>query len=252
MLRFASSPTADMHIGDLRVAIINYMVSKQKDEGFIVRIEDTDKERNITGKDTEIMEILEKFALPHDSVSHQSENLHLHQTLAIRLLEEKKAFVCTCQETSECYSGHCLENETLDINKLKKEKTPFIVRIKKPKDAIITHDIIQGDVTASPEEVDDFVILHENGTPSHTFASACDDMLSGVTLIIRNQKQLLNTPKQEHIKSLLGYEHQTEYAHLPTILNANDTRDDTTTVQWLFEQGFIPNAIINYLIYSWK
>ena len=96
MLRFAPSPTGDMHIGNLRVAILNFLVAKQRGESFLVRIEDTDKARNIEGKDTEIMQILEKFALVHDSVFHQSEHLHMHQTLAIRLLQENKAFVCVC------------------------------------------------------------------------------------------------------------------------------------------------------------
>ena len=161
MLRFAPSPVADMDIGDLRVAIVNYIVAKQRNESFIVRIEDMDKERNITGKDTEFMEILEKFALTHDRVSHQSEHLHMHQTLAIRLLEEKKAFVCTCQESTKPYSGHCRNLETLEIKKLKEEKIPFVIRIKKPEHDIITPDLIQGDITATPEEVDDFVILRK-------------------------------------------------------------------------------------------
>jgi len=248
MLRFALSPIADMHIGDLRVAIINYIVAKQRGDTFIVRIEDTDKEHNITGKDTEFMEILEKFALPHDSVSHQSEHLHMHQTLAIRLLEEKKAFICTCQDAAEPYSGHCRNLETFDIKTLKEEKTPFALRIKRPEQDIITRDLIQGEITATPENVDDFIILREDGTPSTAFASACDDMISGVTFIIRDERNLSSTPRQEYVKTLLGFDQQTQYAHLPAILNAEGKADDTITVKWLFEQGFIPNAIINYLI----
>lgn len=248
MLRFAPSPNADMHIGDLRVAIVNYIIAKQNNDGYIVRIEDTDKERNITGKDTEFMEILEKFALPHDSVSHQSEHLHMHQTLAIRLLEEKKAFICTCSEDPELYSGHCRNLETHDIKKLKEEKTPFVLRIKKPEQDMNIHDHIQDDFTATPEEVDDFIILREDGTPSEIFATACDDMISGITIIIRDERHLSNTARQEYIKTLLGYDQKTKYAHLAAILDDEGKIDDTITVKWLFEQGFIPNAIINYLI----
>jgi len=83
MLRFASSPTGDMDIDTLRVAILNYLVAQQRHENFTIRIDDTDKENNIEGKDTEIMQILEKFALKHGSVFHQSEHLHIHQTFAI-------------------------------------------------------------------------------------------------------------------------------------------------------------------------
>jgi len=266
MLRFAPSPTGDMHIENLRVAIFNYIVAKQKNVNFIVRIEDTDKERNIIGKDTEIMDILEKFALPHDSVSHQSENLHIHQTLAIRLLEEKKAFVCTCtpeqldadiEEAKQNkmpyrYSGRCAYVGAQELHKIKEEKTPFVIRIKTPDAPIINHDLIKGDIKTAPDEVDSFVILKADGTPTYNFACACDDMISGITLIIRSEEHLSNTPKQEHIKTLLGYEQKTEYAHLPIILNSEgnkmDMHDNTSSVKWLFEQGFIPDAIENYLI----
>ena len=266
MLRFAPSPTGDMHIENLRIAIFNYMIAKQKDVNFIVRIEDTDKERNIIGKDTEIMDILEKFALPHYSVSHQSENLHIHQTLAIRLLEEKKAFICTCTpedidtEKEEAkqnnvdysYSGRCTLVGAEELQKLKDEKTPFVVRAKLPHVSIINHDLIKGDIQTSPAEVDSFVILKADGTPTYNFACACDDMISGITLIIRSEEHLSNTPKQEYIKTLLGYEQKTDYAHLPVLLNTEgdkmDMHDETSSVRWLFEQGFIPDAIVNYLI----
>jgi len=266
MLRFAPSPTGDMHIENLRVALFNYMTARQKDVNFIVRIEDTDKERNITGKDTEIMDILEKFALPHDSVSHQSENLHIHQTLAIRLLEEKKAFVCTCtpeqidadkekakqNHVAYNYSGRCSTVGAEELKKLKENKTPFVVRIKKPDAPIITHDLIQGDIETAPNEVDSFVILKSDGTPTYNFACACDDMISGISLIIRSEDHLSNTPKQTHIKTLLGYEQETDYAHLPTLLNSEgekmDMQNDASSIRWLFEQGFVPDAIVNYLI----
>jgi glutamyl-tRNA synthetase len=231
-----------MHIGNLRVAIFNYLVAKQRNVNFIVRIDDTDKEHNITGKDTEIMEILEKFALSHDSVSHQSENLHMHQTLAIRLLEEKKAFVCTCK-SPDC-SGQCIDMETNNLTKLKEDKRAFVIRIKKPESNIIYQDLFQGEMSATPDEVDSFVILREDSTPSYNFACACDDMITGVTCIIRENKYLPDTPKQKYIQTLLGFEQTTEYIHLLELLNT----DDTSTVKWLFEEGFIPDAIANYLI----
>ncbi|KYJ87013.1 glutamate--tRNA ligase [Sulfurovum riftiae] len=262
MLRFAPSPTGDMHIEDLRVAIFNYLVAKQRDEKFIIRIEDGDKERNIEGKDTEILQILEKFALKHDSVFHQSEHLNIHQTLAVRLLEEGKAFVCTCipeelevdkeelkaSKTTYSYSGRCFEADKEELKKLKEDKTPFVIRIKKPDHNIIYHDVIQGEIVTTPNEVDSFVILHADGTPTYNFACACDDMLSGVDFIIRGEEHLSHTPKQKHIKEELGYEEETTYAHLPFILSKEGKRDDTLSVRWLFEQGFIPDAIANYLI----
>ncbi len=266
MLRFAPSPTGDMHIGDLRVAIFNYIVAKQKNEQFIVRIEDIDKKRNIEGKDTEILQILEKFALPHSRVFHQSENLHIHQTLAIRLLEEGQAFVCTCtpeeieadQEIAKQnkidyhYSGRCEMMKSADLIKLKEEKTPFVIRLKKPDAPITSHDIIKGEIRTNPTEVDSFIILSAESTPTSDFACACDDMLTGIDLIIRGEDHISNTPKQIHIKELLRYESKTTYAHLPIILNTKGKKmsklDDAGSVKWLFSKGFTPDAIINYLI----
>ena len=266
MLRFAPSPTGDMHIGNLRVAILNYLVSQQRNEPFIIRIEDTDKAENIEGKDTEIMQIMEKFALKHESVFHQSEHLHMHQTLAIRLLEEGKAFVCTCtdeeieaeRETAKIdkstyhYSGKCFEVDKVAYSKLKESATPFVIRLKKPEHEMITHDLIKGDIHTSANEVDSFIILNADNTPTHNFACACDDMISGVNFIIREEKYLYDTPKQKHIKTQLGYEENTSYAHLPSILNHEgntiNKEDDAFYVKWMFAEGFIPDAIINYLL----
>jgi glutamyl-tRNA synthetase len=246
MLRFAPSPTGDMHIGDLRVAIINYLVSQQKSEQFIIRIEDRNKEQNIEGKDTEIMQILEKFALKHESVFHQSEHLHMHQTLAIKLLEEKKAFICTCpSKNTEC-KDDCSNKNIEKLSKLKESNTPFVIRIKQPLSNIIYRDAIQGELITHPNEIGSFIILNENSVPTYNFACACDDMLSGVNLIIREEKYLLDTPKQIYIKKQLGYEEETSYAHLASILNAND--DDTFLVKWFFKEGYTPDAIINYLL----
>ncbi|MEA1879447.1 MAG: glutamate--tRNA ligase family protein [Campylobacterota bacterium] len=259
MLRFASSPTDDMHINSLRVAIINYLISQQKQESFIVRIEDNDKEQNIEGKDTEIMQILEKFALTHDSVFHQSEHLHMHQTLAIKLLEENKAFVCTCttqnNDSAQSCTKHCYSSTTEQKNlskSLKESGKPFVIRIKNPMHDIVYHDIIQGDVTVHVDEIDSFVILDANSTPTHAFSSACDDILSGVTTIIDSTEHLTNTAQQMHIKLQLGYDQETNYAHLPFLLNDEGKKlskdDDIFYVKSLLQEGFIPDAIINYLL----
>ena len=264
MLRFATSPTGDMHIGTLRVAILNYLLAQQRHESFIVRIDDTDKERNIEGKDTEIMQILEKFALNHESVFHQSEHLHMHQTLAIRLLEEGKAFVCTCtaeQLEKDRYSGKCFDVDKTEHAKLKESAVPFVIRIKKPTEAIVSHDLIKGELTTATNDVDSFIILHTDGTPTYNFASACDDMISGVDFILQADDHLSNTAKQIHIKKQLGFDQETInktiYAHLPILLNTSGKnmlnkkmlkQDDTSLVKWLFGEGFIPDAIINYLL----
>jgi len=255
MLRFAPSPTGDMHIDTLRVAIVNYLVARQRNEPFLVRIADSDKRRNIEGKDTEIMQILEKFAIMHDQVYHESEHLHMHQTLAIRLLEEGKAFVCTCngeeRESKPC-SGHCMSFDSTEYRRLKESGEPFVIRIQKPGEKIIYQDILRGEMTVSPDEVESFVILGPDSNPSPLFASACDDMLSGVNFIIETDTHFADTAKQIHIKQMLGYAEETQYAHLPAILNKNGKKiteeDETASLTWLFKEGYIPDAIINYLL----
>ena len=244
MLRFAPSPTGDMNIGDLRVAIFNYLVAQQKGEPFSIRIEDGDKEKNITGKDTEIMMILEKFALKHDAVFHQSEHLNLHQTLALRLLKEEKAFICKCKsdlsEDSSCTSN-CENLKAEEYVALKKSEEKFVIRLKAPASDICFSDLVKGDITATPEKIGSFVILKTDTTPSKNFAIAAADMMSNISLIMREEEHLLETPKQIHIKNLLGYENTTEYAHIPSLIN-------NLSVKELFEEGFIPDAILNYLL----
>lgn len=255
MLRVALSPTGDMQIESLRVAIVNYLVAKQRNEGFLIRIEDIDQASNIEGKDTEFMQILEKFALKHDRAIHQSENVHIHQTLAIRLLEEGKAFVCTCnleELEGERYSGKCFNRSKEKLAHIKESAIPFVLRMKKPEANITYHDLIQGDMVATPHEVDSFVILDLGGIPTYNFSCACDDMLSGVTTIIDEETYLPDTPRQMHIKTQLGYETDTSYAHLPSMLNKQGQKisnsDKESSIQFLFEEGFVPDAIINYLL----
>lgn len=243
MLRFAPSPTGDMDIDTLRVAIVNYLVAQQQNRPFTIRIEDANKARNIEGKDTEIMQILEKFALKHESVFHQSEHLHMYQTLAIGLLEKGKAFVCTCEQKTDTYDGTCFDMNNQRLNALKESKTPFVLRIKKPQSAISYDDLVYGTILTKPDEIDSFIILHSDGTPTYNFACACDDMIGNVTTIIRSQKHITNTARQKHIKNALGYEDNTTYAHLPTLLDK-----EAHSIASLFEEGFIPDAIINTLL----
>lgn len=181
MYRFAPSPTGDMHIGNLRAAIFNYIVSKQKNEGYILRIEDTDKERNIDGKDEDIKEILTKFGIKWDKLYYQSKNLKFHREFANKLLIDKKAFCCFCSEEELAakkqkakdkgvayrYDGTCeklSDMEVLDITK------PFVIRMKKPSHAMKFTDDIKGELSFEPENIDNFVIMRRDKTPTYNFA----------------------------------------------------------------------------------
>lgn len=263
MLRFAPSPTGDMHIGNLRVAIFNYIVSKQKNENLIVRIEDTDKERNIEGKDQEILQILGLFGIEYSQVIYQSQNLRFHSAMALQLLHDKKAFSCFCSpewldkkreeaktdKKAYRYDGAC---ENLPDELVIDNMNPFTIRIKQPSEAITVKDHIKGEVAFNPAEVDSFIIMRQDKTPTYNFACAVDDMLSDISLVIRGEDHMSNTPKQDHIRSSLRYDKKIEYAHLPIILNDDgkkmSKRDDASSVKWLLEEGFLPSAITNYLI----
>jgi glutamyl-tRNA synthetase len=263
MLRFAPSPTGDMHIGNLRVALFNYIVSKQRNEDLIVRIEDTDKERNIEGKDKEILDILDLFGITYSQLIYQSGNLRFHSAMALQLLHDKKAFSCFCSpewlekkrdEAKEAkkayrYDDACAE---LPAELVIDNMNPFTIRIKKPQSTITIHDHIKGDVSFEPADVDSFIIMRQDKTPTYNFACAVDDMLGDISLIIRGEDHMSNTPKQDHIRASLNYDKKIEYAHLPIILNDSgkkmSKRDDASSVKWLLEQGFLPAAISNYLI----
>jgi len=241
MLRFAPSPTADMHLSGLRVAIFNYIVSQQKNEDFIVRIEDTDKENNIEDKDKEILDLLTLFNIKYSQVIYQSENVRFHTAMALQLMHENKAFSCFC-------SPNWLENKREEAKVNKKpyryddacrnlpdelvldNTNPFTIRIKKP------------DKTSSDDKnIDSFIIMDQNKIPTYNFACAVDDMLSDISVVIRSEEQKSNTAKQNYIRESLGYEKQVQYIHLPIISN-------DPSVKWLLEEGFLPEAILNYLV----
>ncbi|MCG3693281.1 glutamate--tRNA ligase [Aliarcobacter butzleri] len=264
MLRFAPSPTGDMHIGNLRVAIFNYIVSKQLKEDLIIRIEDTDKERNIEGKDKEILEILNLFSIEYKTVFYQSDNLKYHQKMALQLMTQKKAFACFCsdeklEELREKsikkgipfrYDGFC---ENLSDEAVLNVNAPFTVRLKKPDHNIKFTDLLKGDFDYAPFDIDSFIILRQDKTPTYNYACSVDDMLMDISIVIRGEDHVSNTPKQIHIRDSLGYTKEIKYVHLPIILNAQtgkkmSKRDDASSVKWLIEQGFLPSAIANYLV----
>jgi len=259
MLRFAPSPTGDMHIGNLRAAVMNALISKQSAKEILIRIEDTDKERNIPGKDKEILEILNLFKIEYKEVVYQSENLPLHREKASELLEKGIAFKCYCtKEFLDEKREESIKNRTAfryDPSWAECEKgknSDYVIRIHSPKEAISFTDEIRGEFCIDKDEVDPFVILRADGTPTYNMACAVDDMLYNITYIIRGEDHLSNTPKQIHIQHSLGYTTQMRYAHLPIILNDEgkkmSKRDNASSVKWLLEEGFLPEAIANYLL----
>lgn len=259
MLRFAPSPTGDMHIGNLRAAIFNYILAKQRGERFLIRIEDTDGARNIAGSDKEILQILTLFGLLWDDLVYQSANFPYHRQLAQNLIDSGKAFYCYCskdfleskkQEAIAAKRAFRYDDSWAEIEK--SSGKPPVVRLRKSIDSISYTDRIKGELTFAPNELDSFVILRDDGVPTYNFACACDDMLYDISAIVRGEDHTSNTPKQILVHRALGYEREIEYAHLPIILGESgkkmSKRDSASSVAWLLEQGFLPSAICNYLI----
>ena len=238
MLRFATSLTGDMHIESLKVALLNYIIAKQKGEKFLVMIE------NIDGDHQEILEMLNLFGITADEVAYQNHNLRFHQQLATKLLMDKKAFNCFCTDKTleEKYDGTC---KNLPDSEVIDNENPFCVRIKSPQKPIMIADKIEGKQEFTPEEIDDFIILKVDKTPTFNFACALDDMLSDISFVVSKKTNILDSAKQIHIRNSLGYDKDIEYAHIPELLFESDT---TFSVKKLLEEGFLPEAITNYLL----
>jgi len=252
-----------MQLDNLRVALFNYIYATQAGEQMVVRMEDTDTDRTIEEKDQEILDMLELFGIHYSQLYYQNNNFKYHLQFASTLLDQKKAFICFCSEKeieekrekakaegkAYCYDGTC---ENLTSDEILEIRKPFVIRMKKPEHAFSFEDKIKGHVSFEPNAIDSFVIMRANKYPTYNFACACDDMLEGMTYIIRSEDHLADTPRQELIRKALGYEQAIEYAHVPVLLNAQGTKmsqgDEASSVQWLLDQGFLPEAIVNYLL----
>jgi len=224
MYRVTFAPTGDLSINHLRLALINYICAKQANKPFIVRIEDSDKAHVIEGKDQEILDTLALFHLPYATLYYQSDNFKYHLQFASTLLDKKKAFICFCENDASPYDGRC---ENLSSEEILNTPKPFVIRMKK-----------------EDQSSDSFVIMRTDKYPTHVFASACDDMLQGVSSIIREDTYVADAQKEAYIRSSIGYDEAIAYTHIPTLL----CQGDESSVKQLLDQGFMPEAIANYLL----
>ncbi|QOP41288.1 glutamate--tRNA ligase [Sulfurimonas marina] len=254
MLRFAFSPTRDMELGDLRVALINFIVAQQRKENLIVRVDDTSTRNNIEGKDKEYLDILDLFGIRYTQTIHESQNFRFHSAMALQLMHEKKAFSCFCSpdwiqskmDEAEAANKPYLYDDAcanLPAELVIDNTNPFTVRIHRPKKDITVTDAIQGELTFKADTIDSFMILKQDKTPMADFASAVDDMLNDISLVIQDQDHIESAPKQIYVRDALQYDKKVEYAHIPPL-----TGDDIPSVTSLLEQGYLPEAIVNYLI----
>jgi len=230
--RIPPSPTGRFHIGTARTALFNYLFARHHGGTFLFRSEDTDKTRSKEEYEDEILEGLAWLGLRHDSFSRQSEQAPRHRELLEKLIGEGKAY--GSEEPSK-------EDAT---------KMVRVIRLKNPGDIVTFHDEIRGDVTFDTTEFGDFVIAKSLDEPLYHLAVVIDDADAGVTHVIRGEDHISNTPRQILIQEALGVPRPI-YAHLPLILDAKraklSKRTGATSVLDYRDEGFLPEALINYL-----
>lgn len=259
--RFAPSPTGYLHIGGARTALFAYLYAKQQQGTFLLRIDDTDRQRSTQEYHDEILEALQWLGLQWDEGPYyQSQRYDLYHVAVERLLREGKAYRCFC--TAEeveakrkaamevgkkpAYDGTCR-----DYTPQPGDSRPFAIRFKGPKDGeTIVDDIIKGRVVFHNSELDDLIIVRSDGAPVYNFCSVFDDADLRITHIVRGDDHLTNTPRQILLFQALNAE-LPRFAHLPLILG-NDRaplskRHGATAVRAYKEQGYLPEALVNFL-----
>jgi glutamyl-tRNA synthetase len=261
IVRFAPSPTGMLHIGNARTALFNYIFAKKHGGKFLLRIEDTDKQRSTEAAVEVIFDGLKWLGLDYDGEAvFQSSRIKRHQELAFELLENGKAYRCyaTDDEMERLRHDARTDNEKIiypdreSSRFTPEDNRPFTVRLKTPLTGDITiKDIIRGDVTIKNSEIDDMVLLRSDGTPTYMHAVVCDDIDMNITHIIRGEDHLINAFRQYYLYEALG-KNPPLFAHLPLLHGADGAKlskrhGATSVLEWQ-EQGFLPEMLINYLI----
>jgi len=257
--RFAPSPTGALHIGGVRTALFNFVYAKKYSGKFLVRIEDTDRERSTKEFEKNILDSLNSIGLsPDETPINQSNRGDIYQAAAQKILDSGQAYYCNCsvarldQMRSEQqandqkpqYDGKC---RNLNLEK----SSDTVLRLKTPTDGeIIVKDYVRGDIIFNNTELDDLIILRSDGSPTYHLCNVVDDYEQGITTVIRGEDHISNTPRQIHIQNALGYP-ELEYAHLPLVLGADkkrlSKRHAATSLKEYKQEGYLDSAILNTL-----
>ena len=260
--RFAPSPTGYLHIGGVRTALFAWLYARHHEGEFLLRIEDTDRERSSVAAVNVILEGMAWLGLDHDrDIVYQSGRTEIYKDAIQRLLDQGGAYHCVCSREeleamrSEAmskgekprYNGKCREG----VQRVAEGVAP-VVRFKNPLDGeVVIDDLIQGRVVISNRELDDLILARADGSPTYNLTVVVDDADMGITHVMRGDDHLNNTPRQINIFKALD-KATPEYAHIPLILNADgkklSKRHDAASVLEYKDQGFLPDALLNYLV----
>ena len=272
--RFAPSPTGNLHIGGCRTLLYNWLFAKKYNGKLILRIEDTDLKRSTDAALQNILEGIKWLGLNwDDEIVYQSDNINRHREIAFQLLEEGKAYKCYCteEELGEMREEAIKKKKSSFYNNKWRDREPSeqdknikpVIRIKTPQDGKTEiNDSVQGAVHFENEDLDDFIILRSDESPTYLLASAVDDHDMGVTHIIRGDDHLNNAARQHHIFKAMSWKIP-EYTHIPLIHSSDGAklskRDGdkegfpvfplnwNETTKGFKEEGFLAEAFINYL-----
>ena len=258
--RFAPSPTGYLHIGGARTALFSYLYARHHDGVFILRVEDTDRERSTPESVQAILDALNWLGLPWDEGPFfQSERSEIYREHAERLLREAKAYRCYCSpedlDAKRKAAMKAGQKPMYDRTcRSLRDAVPgrsFALRFKAPLDGeTVVPDLVKGHVVFQNRELDDLILVRSDGTPVYNFCAVVDDALMQVTHNIRGEDHLANTPKQIQLYRAFGYA-EPAFAHIPLILGLDRSRlskrHGATSVMAYRDMGYLPDALINYL-----
>lgn len=278
--RIAPSPTGDAHIGTIYQALINYSFAKKHKGDFIVRIEDTDRQRYVKGSEDKLFNDLEWFGLePDESLKHggkygpykQSERLDIYRKYARELVLKGHAYTCFCSQSRiddvrkkmqaegrpPKYDRHCLKISQKEIERNLREKSPHVIRMRIPENRkIIVKDGIRGDIEFESSILDDQVLLKSDGFPTYHLAVVVDDRLMEITHIVRGEEWISSAPKHVLLYEFFGWE-MPKMFHTPIIRNPDGSklskRHGHSSTSWFKKQGYLPEAILNFIsLFGWS
>lgn len=238
--RIAPSPTGVLHIGTVRTALFNYLFAKKNGGKFIIRIEDTDKERSRKEYEENIMEGFEFLGLKHDEFYRQSERTDIYEKYINEMIKNGSAYLSKEEIT---------ENQVSENDANAKIKRSEVIRFKNPNKEIVFNDLIRGEIKFDTTELGDFVIAKSTREPLYHLAVVIDDHEMNISHIIRGDDGISNTPRQILIQQAIGAK-TPKYAHLPLILGKDRSkmskRHGAVSISEFRQKGYLKEALINY------
>lgn len=269
--RFAPSPTGYMHVGNLRTALYAYLIARNAEGTFLLRIEDTDQARYIEGATDVIYRTLRECGLRHDEGPDlggpcgpyiQTERREIYKAYAERLIRLGGAYRCFCDEArlrelheegtpGGKYDGRCANLSPEESDEKAGAGVPFVVRQKIPREGTTTvNDMVYGQITVENDTLDDNVLLKSDGLPTYNFANVVDDHLMGITHVVRGSEYLSSAPKYDLLYKAFGWEIP-QYIHCPPVMrdaqHKLSKRHGDPTYDDLIREGYLPEAVLNYV-----